>query len=61
MLIMYLYIEPTLLLCLSKRVLDQIYYNDKAKLCEMRIRLMGTEVDLLHAIDHPTGLSLIHI
>ena len=51
-------IEPTLLLCLSKRVLDQIYYNDKAKLCEVRIRLMGAEVDLLHAIDHPTGSAL---
>ena len=39
-------------------MLDQIYYNDKAKLCEMRIRLMGAEVDLLHAIDHPTGSAL---
>ena len=39
-------------------MLDQIYYNDKAKLCEVRIRLMGAEVDLLHAIDHPTGSAL---
>lgn len=50
--------EPTLLLRLSKRVLDQIYYNNKAKLCEIRIRLMGTNVDLLHAIDHPVGGEL---
>jgi hypothetical protein len=51
-------IEPTLLIQLSKRVLDQIYYNNKAKLCEIRIRLMGTNVDLLHAIDHPRGGEL---
>jgi hypothetical protein len=47
-----------MLLQLSKRVLDQIYYNNKAKLCEIRIRLMGTNVDLLHAIDHPRGGEL---
>ena len=47
--------EPTLLMVLGKRVLDQIYYNNKAKLCEIRIRMMGVDVDLLHAIDHPTG------
>jgi len=40
---------------LGKRVLDQIYYNNKTKLCEIRIRMMGVDVDLLHAIDHPTG------
>jgi hypothetical protein len=51
-------IEPTVLIQLSKRVLDQIYYNNKAKLCEIRIRLMGTNVDLLHAIDHPRGGEL---
>jgi hypothetical protein len=39
-------------------VLDQIYYNNKAKLCEIRIRLMGANVDLLHAIDHPRGGEL---
>jgi len=48
--------EPTLLLALGKRVLDQIYYNNKAKLCEIRIRMMGADVDLLHAIDHPIGM-----
>jgi hypothetical protein len=47
-----------MLIQLSKRVLDQIYYNNKAKLCEIRIRLMGTNVDLLHAIDHPRGGEL---
>jgi hypothetical protein len=47
-----------MLLQLSKHVLDQIYYNNKAKLCEIRIRLMGTNVDLLHAIDHPRGGEL---
>jgi Flp pilus assembly protein TadG len=47
-----------MLIRLSKRVLDQIYYNNKAKLCEIRIRLMGTNVDLLHAIDHPRGGEL---
>jgi hypothetical protein len=50
--------EPCLVLRLSKRVLDQIYYNNKAKLCEIRIRLMGVNVDLLHAIDHPKGGDL---
>jgi hypothetical protein len=43
---------------MSKRALDQIYYNNKAKLCEIRIRLMGANVDLLHAIDHPKGGDL---
>jgi hypothetical protein len=47
-----------LVLRLSKRVLDQIYYNNKAKLCEIRIRLMGVNVELLHAIDHPKGGDL---
>lgn len=47
-----------MLLTLGKRVLDQIYYNNKAKLCEIRIRMMGTDVDLLHAIDHPRGSKL---
>jgi hypothetical protein len=47
-----------MLIQLSKRVLDQIYYNNKAKLCEIRIRLMGVNVDLLHAIDHPRGGEL---
>ena len=42
---------------LGKRVLDQIYYNNKTKLCEIRIRMMGVDVDLLHAIDHPTGME----
>ncbi len=49
---------PTMLLTLGKRVLDQIYYNNKAKLCEIRIRMMGVDVDLLHAIDHPRGSEL---
>lgn len=52
--------EPTVLVVLGKRVLDQIYYNNKAKLCEIRIRMMGTEVDLLHAIDHPKGSQLFN-
>eukprot|EP01032_Pedospumella_encystans_P017007 gene17007-19384_t len=52
--------EPTLLLALGKRVLDQIYYNNKAKLCEIRIRMMGVDVDLLHAIDHPIGSKLFN-
>jgi hypothetical protein len=47
-----------MLIQLSKCVLDQIYYNNKAKLCEIRIRLMSTNVDLLHAIDHPRGGEL---
>jgi hypothetical protein len=51
-------IEPTMLLALSKRVLDQIYNNNKAKLCEIRIRLMGADVTLNHVIDHPRGAEL---
>lgn len=47
-----------MVLALSKRVLDQIYNNNKAKLCEIRIRLMGTEVTLNHVIDHPRGADL---
>lgn len=47
-----------MLLALSKRVLDQIYNNNKAKLCEIRIRLMGTDVTLNHVIDHPRGAEL---
>ena len=58
-LLLIIYTEPTLLLALGKRVLDQIYYNNKAKLCEIRIRMMGVDVDLLHAIDHPIGTLLV--
>eukprot|EP00428_Durinskia_dybowskii_P080278 CAMPEP_0170448504 /NCGR_PEP_ID=MMETSP0117_2-20130122/50744_1 /TAXON_ID=400756 /ORGANISM="Durinskia baltica, Strain CSIRO CS-38" /LENGTH=102 /DNA_ID=CAMNT_0010709679 /DNA_START=23 /DNA_END=328 /DNA_ORIENTATION=- len=47
-----------MLLAISKRVLDQIYNNNKAKLCEIRIRLMGNEVTLNHVIDHPRGAQL---
>lgn len=50
--------EPTMVLAISKRVLDQIYNNNKAKLCEIRIRLMGNEVTLNHVIDHPRGASM---
>ena len=47
-----------MLLALSKRVLDQIYDNNKAKLCEIRIKLMGSDVMLNTVIDHPRGAEV---
>ena len=49
-----------MLLALSKHTLDEIYNKNKAKLCEIRIRLAGAEVGLLHVIDHPRGSELFH-
>ena len=43
---------------MGKRELDQVYNHNKIKLCEVRLSLKGAEVDLLHAIDHPTGSAL---
>lgn len=45
-------------IAISKRTLDEIYFDNKAKLCEIRIKLVGTEVDILHVIDHPHGSEL---
>ena len=42
-------------LAISKKTIENIYFENKAKLCEIRIRLVGAEVDLLHVIDHPFG------
>ena len=47
-----------MLLCISKHVLEQIYNNNKAKLCEIRIRLLGGDADLQHVVDHPRGCQL---
>lgn len=44
-----------LTLAISKKTIEDIYFENKAKLCEIRIRLVGAEVDLLHVIDHPYG------
>lgn len=47
-----------MVLCISKHVLEQIYNNNKTKLCEIRIRLLGGDVGLHHVIDHPRGSVL---
>ena len=47
-----------MVLAISKHVLEQIYNNNKTKLCEIRIRLMGMDVDLNHVVDHPRGSAL---
>ena len=47
-----------MVLAINKNVLDQIYNNNKMKLCEIRIRLMGVDVDLNHVVDHPRGSAL---
>ena len=45
-------------MCISKHVLEQIYNNNKAKLCEIRIRLLGGDAALQHVVDHPRGCQL---
>lgn len=50
-----LFSEPSILLTIEKDVLTQIYHKQQSKLCEIRIRLLGANVDLLHAIAHPLG------
>lgn len=40
---------------ISKSVMDEVYFENKAKLCELRIKQVGRDVDLHHVIDHPKG------
>jgi len=47
-----------MVLCISKHVLEQIYNNNKTKLCEIRIRLLGGDAALQHVVDHPRGCQL---
>jgi hypothetical protein len=42
-------------LTISKSTLDEIYFENKTKLCEIRIKLAGRDTDLQHVIDHPRG------
>lgn len=46
-------IEPTALICINKHTFDRIYNKDKTKLAEIRIRLVGTDVELQHILNHP--------
>jgi hypothetical protein len=50
--------EPTVALTISKSTLDEIYFENKTKLCEIRIKLAGRDVDLQHVIDHPRGCEV---
>jgi hypothetical protein len=52
--------EPTIVLMISKRVLNHIYNNNKTKLSELRIRMLGKDVGMLHILDHPKGSELFH-
>ena len=51
----YIYTEPTAVLAISKSALEEVYYENKTKLCEIRIRQVGKNVELQHVIDHPRG------
>ena len=53
-----LHTEPTMVIAFTKRTLDQIYNNNKTKLSEIRIRLVGSEIGLLHVVEHPVGYAL---
>ena len=36
-----------------------MFYNNKAKASEIRIRLIGNEIGLQHIIHHPVGYNLL--
>eukprot|EP00981_Chlorochromonas_danica_P002726 scaffold537_cov180-Ochromonas_danica.AAC.31 len=52
-------LESTIVACISKRSLDQVYEKNKTKLAEICIRLAGQEVDLEHVVAHPTANGLL--
>jgi hypothetical protein len=53
-------VESTLLVSINKRAFDRIFNNDKAKLAEIRIRLVGADVELQHILNHPMGNRLLY-
>lgn len=53
-------LEDTILLSFRKRVFEKIYMDDKNKLAEIRIKLLGLEVGMQHIIDHSKGYQLFH-
>lgn len=44
-------------LAISKRALDDVYFENKTKVCEIRIRQAGRDVDLQYVVDHPRGIE----
>lgn len=40
------------MICIDKFAFDRVYYNDKEKLAELRIRLLGKDVELLYILAH---------
>lgn len=51
-------LEPSILISINKRAFDRIFNNDKAKLAEIRIRLIGNDIEMQHVINHPSGNKL---
>jgi hypothetical protein len=45
-------IEPTAVLCMDKFAFHRVYHNDKEKLAELRIKLLGPEIELQHILIH---------
>lgn len=51
-------VEPTTLIRISKRAFDHIYNNDRISLAELRIKMVGREIEMQHIINHPRGNEL---
>lgn len=50
--------EPTVLISINKRALDKLFYNDKEKLTEIRIKLVGNKIELDYIMNHSLSNNL---
>jgi hypothetical protein len=55
-----MYLEPTIVVCISKHAMDLIHNKDKMKLAELQLRLAGRDADLQAVLVHPVSNRLFY-